>query len=254
MAKKETNDKPDKNKPVAKKSAAKKATAKKTTAKKSVPKKTTVKKSTSKKSSPKKSAKTKKDSYIPNLKKQYKENIVPALMKRFGYKNVMEVPHVSAISVNMGIGDAKLNPKALERAVEELTAITGQKAVITRSKKDISNFKIRKGFPVGCKVVIRGNRMYEFLERLISIALPRTRDFRGLSFKSFDRKGNYSFGIKEQIVFTEIDYDKIDSIRGMDITLGTTANSDDESYWLLKEFGFPLREKPVIQEEVVEAA
>ena len=188
MAKKETSEKPDKKKPVAKKSAAKKTAAKISTAKKSAPKKTTVKESTSKKNAPKKSTPSKKEMYVPNLKKQYKEYIVPALMKRFGYKNVMEVPHVSAISVNMGIGDAKLNPKALERAVEELTAITGHKAVITRSKKDISNFKIRKGFPVGCKVMIRGNRMYEFLESLISIALPRTRDIRGLSFKSFDRK------------------------------------------------------------------
>jgi large subunit ribosomal protein L5 len=254
MAKKETSEKPDKKKPVAKKSTAKKTAAKKSTAKKSAPKKTTVKNSSSKKNAPKKSTKSKSDMYIPSLKMKFRQDITPALMKRFGYKNMMEVPHVSSISINMGIGDAKLNPKALERAVEELTAITGQKAVITRSKKDISNFKIRKGFPVGCKVMLRGNRMYEFLERLISIALPRTRDFRGLSFKSFDRKGNYSFGIKEQIVFTEIDYDKIDSIRGMDITLGTTANSDDESYWLLKEFGFPLREKPVKQEEVVEAA
>jgi len=135
-----------------------------------------------------------------------------------------------------------------------LTAITGQKTVVTRSRKDISNFKIRKGFPVGCKVTLRGNRMYEFLERLISIALPRTRDFNGLSFKSFDRKGNYSFGVKEQIVFTEIDYDKIHSIRGMDITIATSSNSDDEAYWLLKEFGFPLREKPVKTDEIVEAA
>ncbi len=175
-------------------------------------------------------------------------------MKRFGYRNVMEVPHITVISMNMGIGDAKLNPKALENAVEELSNITGQKAVVTRSRKDISNFKIRKGFPVGCKVTLRGNRMYEFLERLISIALPRTRDFNGLSFKSFDRNGNYSFGVKEQIVFTEIDYDKIDAIRGMDVTIATSAREDDEAYWLLKEFGFPLREKPVKQEEVAEAA
>ena len=145
----------------------------------------------------------------------------------------------------MGIGDAKDNPKKLESAIQELTLITGQKPVTTYSRRDISNFKIRKGFPVGCKVTIRGNRMYDFMERLISIALPRTRDFRGLSFKSFDGRGNYSFGVKEQIIFTEIDYDKIDSVRGMDITLSTTAKSDDESYWLLKLIGLPLREKHV---------
>jgi len=243
MAKKEINETPKKKKPVAKISTAKKSTAKKSTAKKS----------TAKKSAPKKRT-PKNEVYVPNLKKQYKEAIVTALMKRFGYKNVMEVPHISVISINMGIGDAKTNPKALENAIEELTSITGQKTVVTRSRKDISNFKIRKGFPVGCKVTLRGNRMYEFLERLISIALPRTRDFNGLSFKSFDRKGNYSFGIKEQIVFTEIDYDKIDSIRGMDITIATSASTDNEAYWLLKEFGFPLREKPVQQEEIAEAA
>jgi len=238
MAKKEAIETPVK----------KKTALKKTAVKKSVPKKVAVKKTTSKKSS------SKNATYIPNLKKKYKEEIVFTLMKRFNFSNVMEVPHISVISINMGIGDAKLNPKALENAVEELTSITGQKTVVTRSRKDISNFKIRKGFPVGCKVTLRGNRMYEFLERLISIALPRTRDFRGLSFKSFDRKGNYSFGVKEQIVFTEIDYDKIHSIRGMDITIATSSNSDDEAYWLLKEFGFPLREKPVKNDEIVEAA
>ncbi|SVA59984.1 uncharacterized protein METZ01_LOCUS112838, partial [marine metagenome] len=132
-----------------------------------------------------------------------------------------------------------------------LTLITGQKPVTTLSKKDISNFKIRKGFPVGCKVTLRGNRMYDFMERLISIALPRTRDFRGLSFKSFDGRGNYSFGVKEQIIFTEIDYDKIDSVRGMDVTFLTSANSNDESYWLLKLIGLPLKEKPVKEKSEV---
>ena len=154
----------------------------------------------------------------------------------------------------MGVGDAKVNPKALESAVDELTRISGQKPVITLSKKDISNFKIRRGFPVGCKVTMRGNRMYEFFERLITVALPRTRDFRGLSFKSFDKRGNFNFGVSEQIIFTEINYDKIDSIRGMDINITTTANSDDEAYWLLKEFGFPLRDKPQKSEENIEAA
>jgi|TARA_B100001013_G_scaffold164970_1_gene98765 large subunit ribosomal protein L5 len=166
----------------------------------------------------------------------------------------MEVPCITHISINMGIGDAKDNPKKLESAIEELTSISCQKPVITKSRKDISNFKIRKGFPVGCKVTLRGNRMYDFLQRVISIAIPRTRDFRGLSFKSFDGNGNYSFGVKEQIIFTEIDYDKIDSIRGMDISLTTTAKTDEESYWLLKLMGLPLREIPMKQEEIVEAA
>lgn len=192
--------------------------------------------------------------YIPNLKKQFAGSIINAMQKRFGYKNVMQVPRLSSISLNIGLGEAKGNPKSLENALREMTMISGQKAVVTLAKKDISNFKIRKGFPVGCKVTLHGNRMYEFLERLISIALPRTRDFRGLSFKSFDRGGNYSFGIKEQIIFTEIDYDKIDAIRGMDVTLTTTAKSDNEAYWLLKEFGFPLREKPLNTEERAEAA
>ena len=182
---------------------------------------------------------------VPYLKKRYLEEVVSSMTERFNYKNVMEVPMLTQISLNMGIGDAKDNPKKLESAIQELTLITGQKPVTTLSKKDISNFKIRKGFPVGCKVTLRGNRMYDFMERLISIALPRTRDFRGLSFKSFDGRGNYSFGVKEQIIFTEIDYDKIDSVRGMDVTFLTTANSNDESYWLLKLIGLPLREKPV---------
>ena len=190
---------------------------------------------------------------LPNLRKKYKDEVVVGMMDRFDYNNMMEVPKISHISVNMGIGDAKDNPKKLESALQELTLITGQKPVTTHSRKDISNFKIRKGFPVGCKVTIRGNRMYDFMERLISIALPRTRDFRGLSFKSFDGRGNYSFGVKEQIIFTEIDYDKIDSIRGMDITFSTTAKTNDESYWLLKLIGLPLRNKPVKQ-EVVEVA
>ncbi|MAP71025.1 MAG: 50S ribosomal protein L5 [Candidatus Marinimicrobia bacterium] len=182
---------------------------------------------------------------VPYLKKKYLEDVVSSMTERFNYKNVMEVPMLTQISLNMGIGDAKDNPKKLESAIQELTLITGQKPVTTLSKKDISNFKIRKGFPVGCKVTLRGNRMYDFMERLISIALPRTRDFRGLSFKSFDGRGNYSFGVKEQIIFTEIDYDKIDSVRGMDVTFLTSANSNDESYWLLKLIGLPLKEKPV---------
>lgn len=192
--------------------------------------------------------------FISALRKKYKEEVVSDMMKRFKYSNIMEVPCITHISINMGIGDAKDNPKRLESAIEELTSISCQKPVITKSRKDISNFKIRKGFPVGCKVTLRGNRMYDFLQRVISIAIPRTRDFRGLSFKSFDGNGNYSFGVKEQIIFTEIDYDKIDSIRGMDISLTTTAKTDEESYWLLKLMGLPLREIPLKQEEIVEAA
>ena len=202
----------------------------------------------------KKTMQSKAVGYIPNLQNRYLNEVVPSLTKRFSYKNIMEVPKLTTISINMGVGDAKLNPKALESAVDELTMISGQKPVVTLSKKDISNFKVRKGFPVGCKVTMRGKRMYEFLERLIAVALPRTRDFRGLSFKSFDRRGNFNFGVKEQIIFTEINYDKIDSIRGMDINITTTATSDDEAYWLLKEFGFPLMDKPRKSEETIEAA
>jgi len=202
----------------------------------------------------KKTMQSKAVGYIPNLQNRYLNEVIPSLTKRFSYKNIMEVPKLTTISINMGVGDAKLNPKALESAVDELTMISGQKPVVTLSKKDISNFKVRKGFPVGCKVTMRGKRMYEFLERLIAVALPRTRDFRGLSFKSFDRRGNFNFGVKEQIIFTEINYDKIDSIRGMDINITTTATSDDEAYWLLKEFGFPLMDKPQKSEETIEAA
>lgn len=191
--------------------------------------------------------------FSPALKSLYREKIISSMLDEFNYNNVMEVPKLNSISLNMGIGDAKNNSKGLESAVEEMTLISGQKPIITKSKKDISNFKIRKGFPVGCKVTLRSDRMYEFLERLISIALPRTRDFRGLSFKSFDGRGNYNFGIKEQIIFTEIDYDKIESIRGMNITIATSAKTNDEAYSLLRYFGLPLRDKPVKQ-EVEEAA
>ena len=188
-----------------------------------------------------------------SLKTKYKDIIIPKMISKFNYKNPMQVPKISHITINMGIGDAKDNPKKLESALNEMTLISGQKPVITKSKKDISNFKIRKGFPVGCKVTIRGDRMYDFLERLISIALPRTRDFRGLSFKSFDNRGNYSFGIREQIIFTEINYDKIDSVRGMDVNISTTATLDDEAYWLLYYLGLPLRQKSNSNKELLEA-
>ena len=183
--------------------------------------------------------------FAPNMRKAYHNKIVPAMLETFNYSNVMQVPKIRCISINMGLGDAKNNSKDLESALGELSLISGQKPVVTKAKKDISNFKIRKGWPVGCKVTLRSNKMYEFLERLISIALPRTRDFRGLSYKSFDGRGNYNFGIKEQIIFTEIDYDKIQSIRGMNITISTTAHSDDHAYELLKLFGMPIREKPI---------
>ena len=193
------------------------------------------------------------DAYAPTLRLVYRNEIVPNLLKTFNYSNIMQVPRLQSISLNMGIGDAKNNSKDLDSAVEEITLISGQKPIITKAKKDISNFKIRKGWPVGCKVTLRSNRMYEFLERLISIALPRTRDFRGLSFKSFDGRGNYNFGVKEQIIFTEIDYDRIQSIRGMNITITTSAKTDNEAYELLKMFGLPLREKPV-NKDIEEAA
>ena len=205
-----------------------------------------------KKKSSNKSAKSK-VSYVPNLRKVYNEEIAPELKKVFNYSNIMEIPKIGSVSLNMGLGDAKNNSKGLESAIDELTLISGQKPIITKAKKDISNFKIRKGWPVGCKVTLRSNRMYEFLERLIAIALPRTRDFRGLSFKSFDGRGNYNFGVKEQIIFTEIDYDKIQAIRGMNITITTSAKTDDEAYELLKMFGLPLREKPTKQ-DIEEAA
>tara|TARA_Y100001970_G_scaffold286119_1_gene407486 strand:+ start:1386 stop:2018 length:633 start_codon:yes stop_codon:yes gene_type:complete len=197
-------------------------------------------------------ANTEKLVYVPSLKLFYKEQIIALMQKQFNYDNMMEVPKLTSIALNMGLGDAKTNSKSLESAVDEMSLISGQKPVITKSKKDISNFKIRKGFPVGCIVTLRSDRMYEFLERLICVALPRTRDFRGLSFKSFDGRGNYNFGIKEQIIFTEIDYDKIEAIRGLNITITTTAKTDNEAYHLLKYFGLPLDKS--VSQEVEEAA
>jgi len=194
-----------------------------------------------------------KELYMSNMKKSYLEIVVPKLISRFSYDNFMEVPKILSISLNMGIGDAKTNSKKLESAIKELTAISGQKPIITKSRADISNFKIRQGFPVGCKVTLRSTKMYEFLERMVCIALPRSRDFRGLSFKSFDGRGNYNFGVKEQIIFAEINYDDIDSVRGLNITITTSTNNDDEAYWLLKEMGLPLRDKPN-KEKINEAA
>ena len=200
-----------------------------------------------------KGSKEVKSGFVSGVKKSYVEEVIPNMIKRFDYVNIMQVPKILSISLNMGIGDAKNNSKSLESALNELAAISGQKPLITKSKADISNFKIRKGYPVGCKVTLRSSKMYEFFERLISIALPRSRDFRGLSFKSFDGRGNYNFGVREQIIFAEINYDNIDSVRGLNVTITTTAKNDEEAYWLLKEMGLPLRDKP-IKEEISEAS
>ena len=178
--------------------------------------------------------------YVPSLKTKYKEQIVPALMKEFGYKSVMQVPTLEKIVINQGLGQAVADKKLLETAQEELTAITGQKAVVTRSKKDISNFKLRKGMPIGLRVTLRKDRMYEFLERLIVASLPRIRDFKGINEK-FDGRGNYTLGVREQIIFPEIDIDKISKILGMEITFVTSSERDEEAYALLKEFGLPFK-------------
>ncbi len=180
-------------------------------------------------------------SYQPRLREQYKSEIVPALMKEYQYSSVMQVPRLVKISLNQGIGAALADKKLIDYGVEEMTNITGQKAVPTISKRDVSNFKLRKGNPIGVRVTLRGDKMYEFLERLIAVALPRVRDFRGISDKGFDGRGNYSFGITEQIIFPEIDIDKVNRINGMDITLVTTAKTDKEALSLLKEFGLPFK-------------
>ena len=174
------------------------------------------------------------------LKEKYLNEVVPALKEKFQYKNVMQVPKITKISINKGIGAAVADKKLVDIGVEELTTITGQKAVATIAKKSVSNFKLREGMPIGARVTLRGEKMYEFLDRLLTIALPRVRDFRGVSEKGFDGRGNYTLGIKEQIIFPEISIDKIKSITGMDITFVTTANTDEESYELLKAFGMPF--------------
>lgn len=179
--------------------------------------------------------------YIPRLKEKYFKEIVPAMMEQFQYKSIMQVPRLTKIAINQGIGDAIVDKKLLETAVEEMTLITGQKAVLAKSKKDVSNFKLRRGMPVGVRVTLRGERMYEFLDRLISVSLPRVRDFKGVNDKGFDGRGNFSFGISEQIIFPEINIDKIHKITGMDITIVTTAKTDKEAHALLKEFGFPFK-------------
>jgi len=178
---------------------------------------------------------------MAKLKVQFKEEIAPRLMAELGLKNPMEIPKITKITVNMGVGEAVGDKKVLEAAVGDLEKITGQKAVVTKARKSIAGFKIREGWPIGCKVTLRSDKMYEFLERLVSIAIPRIRDFRGISPKQFDGRGNFSMGVSEQIIFPEIDYDKIDRLRGLDICISTTARTDDEGRALLKAFNFPFK-------------
>ena len=178
---------------------------------------------------------------MSRLKDTYKNEIVDAMTKKFGYKNIMEVPKLDKIVINMGVGEAKENAKILEAAVKDLETISGQKAVLTRAKNSVANFKIREGMPIGCKVTLRGEKMYEFADRLINLALPRVRDFRGVSDTSFDGRGNYTLGIKEQIIFPEIDYDKVNKVRGMDIVIVTTAKTNEEARALLAEMGMPFK-------------
>ena len=178
---------------------------------------------------------------MSRLHEQYSNEIVDAMTKKFGYKNIMQVPKLEKIVINMGVGEAKENKKALDTAITDLEIMSGQKAVVTRAKKSVANFKLREGMPIGCKVTLRGERMYEFADRLINLALPRVRDFRGVSQNSFDGRGNYALGIKEQLIFPEIEYDKVDKVRGMDIIFVTTANTDEEARELLTLFGMPFK-------------
>jgi len=195
----------------------------------------------------KKKTRSKRDSgsrdkgYSPRLKDRYDAEIRERLKEQFELSSIMRVPRVEKITVNMGVGDAKINARALDRAVDELTIITGQRAQVTRAKKSIAGFKIREGMPIGTKVTLRGARMWEFLDRLVSIALPRIRDFRGLSPASFDGRGNYSIGIREQIIFPEVDYDDVETVRGLDVTITTSADTDEEAFALLRELGLPFR-------------
>ena len=178
---------------------------------------------------------------MARLQQVYKEKVVPELLKEFAYKNVMQVPRIKKITLNMGVGEAVADKKQIENAVRDMTAIAGQKPVVTKARKSIAGFKIRDGWPIGCKVTLRGEQMWEFLDRLIAISIPRIRDFRGMNGKSFDGRGNYSMGVREQIMFPESDYDKVDAIRGLDITITTSAESDEEGKALLKAFNFPFR-------------
>jgi len=180
------------------------------------------------------------DKYVPRMKKRYDEVVAKAMTEKFGYKNALEVPKIEKITLNMGVGEGSQDKKKVQTAADEMALIAGQKPVITKAKKSIAQFKLREGMPIGCKVTLRRERMYEFLDRLITVAMPRIRDFRGLNPKSFDGRGNYAMGLKEQIIFTEISYDQIDKVRGMDIIVTTTAKTDDEARELLRLFGFPF--------------
>ena len=177
---------------------------------------------------------------MSRLKDQYNETIVDAMMKKFEYKNIMQVPKLDKIVINMGVGEAKENAKLLEAAIKDLETISGQKAIVTKAKKSVANFKLREGMPIGCKVTLRGEKMYEFADRLINLALPRVRDFRGINPNAFDGRGNYALGIKEQLIFPEIEYDKVDKVRGMDVIFVTTAKTDEEARELLTLFGMPF--------------
>lgn len=177
---------------------------------------------------------------MSRLKEQYQNEIVDAMIKKFGYKNIMEVPKLDKVVINMGVGEAKDNAKLLESAIADMEKIAGQKAVVTRAKNSVANFKIREGMPIGCKVTLRGERMYEFVDRLINLALPRVRDFRGVNPNAFDGRGNYALGIKEQLIFPEIEYDKVDKVRGMDVIFVTTAKTDEEARELLTQFNMPF--------------
>ena len=177
---------------------------------------------------------------MSRLKEQYQNEIVDAMIKKFGYKNIMEVPKLDKVVINMGVGEAKENAKVLESAIADMEKIAGQKAVVTRAKNSVANFKIREGMPIGCKVTLRGEKMYEFVDRLINLALPRVRDFRGVNPNAFDGRGNYALGIKEQLIFPEIEYDKIDKVRGMDVIFVTTAKTDEEARELLRLLGMPF--------------
>ena len=189
------------------------------------------------------------DNYTPRMRKLYDDKIVKAMTEKFGYKNAMEVPKIEKITLNMGVGDAVQDKKKVETAASEMELIAGQKPVITKAKKSIAGFKLREGMPIGCKVTLRRERMYEFLDRLITIAMPRIRDFRGVSATSFDGRGNYAMGLKEQIIFPEINYDRIDKVRGMDVIVTTTAKTDDEARELLRLFGFPFPQPEAEQQK-----
>ncbi|HZF42159.1 MAG TPA: 50S ribosomal protein L5 [Sphingomonadaceae bacterium] len=198
-------------------------------------------------------AEAKTDGYVPRLKKDYDERIVPAMIEKFGYKNRMAVPRLDKIVINMGVGEATQDKKKVDIAANEMQLIAGQKPVVTKAKTSIAQFKLREGMPIGCKVTLRRERMFEFLDRLVTVALPRVRDFRGLNDKSFDGRGNYAMGLKEQIIFPEISYDQIDKVRGMDVIVTTTARTDDEARELLRLFNFPFP-KPVADAPQAQAA